>query len=126
MIEGIVPDSWFLAAQLAFLAAAWGWFIRTGRILNPTRRMLFLYGLAAATVAYLTQFFLQRYVRHAHLNVTPEVDVVVWVMLFATLAGFVTSWFGRSYGRAFGCLASLLIFARWWVIRMSVLWMRRQ
>jgi len=119
MLERVVLYALFIVAPLVFLGAAWGWLFRAGRMLNLKRKAPFLCGLTATTVAYVAQFLLQWYLRHARLGFWREVDVTLGVgqvMLVATLIGFVASWFARGYGRVSGCAASLLVFVTWWLL----------
>jgi len=124
MLETIALYALLVAAPLLFLAVAWGWLFHTGRMLNLKRRVPFLCGLTAATVAYVMHFLLRLYLRHAHLGFWPEVHVILGVgrvMIAAALVGFVTSWFGRGYGRVSSCLASLLVFVTWWLTGVAAL-----
>ena len=119
MFEAIQWYALFDAAPLLFLSAAWAWLFRTGRVLNLRRRVPFLCGLMATTVAYVAPYVLRQYLRHAHLGFWPEVDVISDVgpvMLVAALVGFVGSLFARGYGRVSGCSASLLVFVKWCLI----------
>jgi hypothetical protein len=91
------------------LFVAWIWSFRAGQTLRPARRIPFLFGLTAATIAYVAQFIVLRY--------WPEATIlrVVQVMLISALAAFATSCLGRGYGRLSSCSASVLVFATWWL-----------
>jgi hypothetical protein len=124
MLETIILYALLVATPLLLLAAAWGWLFRAGRMLSPKRRVPFLCGLTATTVAYVGQFLLRWYLRHAHLGFWPEVDVILGVgrvMLVAALFGFAASWFARGYGRVSSCSASLLVFVTWWLMGVAAL-----
>jgi 4-amino-4-deoxy-L-arabinose transferase-like glycosyltransferase len=89
------------------LCVAWFWSFRAGRRLRPSRRVPFLCGLTATTIAYLAQFIAFHY--------SPDASLlrVVQLMLISAVAAFMTSWLGRGYGRISGCTASVLVFATW-------------
>jgi hypothetical protein len=119
MLEKVVGYALFFAAPLLLLTAAWIWLFRVGRRTALKRRLPFLCGLTAATVAYITQFFLQWYLARAHLGYWPEAYLTLdigRIMLVAALTGFTTSWFGRGYGRIASCSASFLIFLTWFLV----------
>jgi hypothetical protein len=98
---------------LPLLCVAWVWSFRARQSLHPWRRIPFLCGLAAATIAYVAQFIVLRYWDRYWTEGT--ILLVVQLMLIAALAGFATSLLGRGYGRISSCSASVLVFATWWL-----------
>jgi hypothetical protein len=104
-------------APFILIPAACIWLVRARWSVRNTRWIIFLFGLVCLTAAFNGHFVLDWYLRHAHLDFWREAHAVINFarpMLLATVVALISSCFGKGYGRASGCLASVLIAIEWW------------